>query len=175
MKWLHYQTVRWTRYIAKKLYRTITRFLVSDSTCSNTSQALPCSTTSFLDHGIHARGNGFLMSFPNSDWWSCKHECENEYLCRGFMFHSGTCSLSSSDLNPLTLTFAQCQELWYIDGACAGYTYSTDYEKCLLSNDKDSMITDCASCRFYEKTCQSCTYYTLLTIILYACCLKQNL
>lgn len=142
--------------------------MVSDSTCITTSQDLPCSTTSFIDHGIHTRGKGFFRSFTESDWWRCKHKCENEYLCRDYMFLNSMCNLSASDLNPLNLTFAQCQELCLHDGACAGYTYTIDNETCLLSNDKDSMTTDCALCRFYKKTCQSCTYYTLLTKIMYA-------
>lgn len=137
-------------------------FLFSDNICS---QDPPCANISFLDHGMHTRGKITFKSFPEYETDTCRTECENEYLCRVFMFHNDTCSLSASDLNPLTLPFAKCQERCLNDGACAGFTYFTDGEKCSLSNSKESLYSDCASCGFYEKTCQSSAYQTLLTMI----------
>lgn len=139
--------------------------MFSDNICSSRSQDPACANISFLDHGMHTRGKITFKSFPENETDTCRTECENEYLCRVFMFHNDTCSLSASDLNPLTLPFAKCQERCLNDGACAGFTYFTDGEKCSLSNSKESLYSDCASCGFYEKTCQSSAYQTLLTMI----------
>lgn len=148
------------------VYRTNTQFfLFSDNICSSRSQDTPCANISFLDHGMHTRGKITFKSFPENETETCRTECENEYLCRGFMLHNGTCRLSASDLNPLTLRFAKCQEQCLNDVACAGFTYSTDDEKCSLSNSKESLHSAWASHRFYEKTCQSSAYQTLLTMI----------
>lgn len=139
--------------------------MFSDNICSSRSQDTPCANISFLDHGMHTRGKITFKSFPENETETCRTECENEYLCRVFMFHNDTCSLSASDLNPLTLRFAKCQEQCLNDVACAGFTYSTDDEKCSLSNSKESLHSAWASHRFYEKTCKSSAYQTLLTMI----------
>lgn len=142
-------------------YHTLTFFSFTDS--ATISQASPCSTTSFFDHGLQKKGKGFFRSFPENYTANCRNECDNEYMCRDFRLENGTCRLSASDITQHSLTFAQCQESCTNDLYCLGYTYKNGNKKCQLSNDKDFMTTECPECSFYEKTCQSCTYQTLFT------------
>lgn len=130
---------------------------VSDS--ATTTEAYPCSSISFLDHGLQSRGKGIYRSFPETDVGSCTNVCDNEQLCRDFTLENGNCRLSASDLTSQVLTFEQCQISCMNDGNCSGYTYNSDNQRCRLSNDP-AFITDssCLSCKFYEKKCQSCTY-----------------
>lgn len=54
---------------------------------------------------------------------------------------------------------AWCHEKCKNDETCLGYTYEDDSQICFLSSDTLFMDTSpYVSCRFYEKTCQSCMY-----------------
>lgn len=62
---------------------------------------------------------------------------------------------------------ALCHEECKHVEACSGYTYEDDSQRCFLSSDTMFIDTSpCFSCRFYEKTCQSCMYSLYIYIII---------
>lgn len=61
-----------------------------------------------------------------------------------------------------TYNIRECHWQCKNDETCSGYTYYDDLQRCVLSNDAIFLASSpCVSCRFYEKTCQSCMYSLL--------------
>lgn len=100
-------------------------------------------------------------------YWSvhynnCFHsDVTHTAICNSISFHDHGNNTEGKNVymefpfNDKTLCHEECKHV----KACSGYTYEDDSQKCFLSSDTMFIETSpCFSCRFYEKTCQSCMY-----------------
>lgn len=90
-------------------------------------------------------------------------------ICNSISFHDHGNNTEGKNVymefpfNDKALCHEECKHVQ----TCSGYTYEDDSQRCFLSSDTMFIDTSsCFSCRFYEKTCQSCMYSLYIYIII---------